>query len=122
MNMHLREYQQECIDSIIKAGSGAWLAVMATGLGKTVTFANLPRTGRTLILSHRRELVTQPRKYFDCDYGIELGPQHSHGEPVVSASVQTMTHRMNDFAPDEFDRIICDEAHHSGAKTYHDIF
>ncbi|QNO18828.1 DEAD/DEAH box helicase [Caproicibacterium amylolyticum] len=122
MNIHLREYQQECIDSIIHAGPGAWLAVMATGLGKTVTFANLPRTGRTLILSHRRELVTQPRKYFDCDYGIELGTQHSHGEPVVSASVQTMTHRMNNFAPDEFDRIICDEAHHSGAKTYHDIF
>lgn len=122
MNMHLREYQQECIDSIIHAGTGAWLAVMATGLGKTVTFANLPRTGRTLILSHRRELVTQPKKYFDCNYGIELGSQHSHGEPVVSASVQTMAHRLHNFAPDEFDRIICDEAHHSGAKTYHDIF
>lgn len=43
---------------------------MATGLGKTVTFANIPRHGRTLILSHREELVRQPLKYFDCIQGV----------------------------------------------------
>jgi superfamily II DNA or RNA helicase len=121
MNIHLREYQKECVDSIVRSGPGKWLVVMATGLGKTVTFANLPRDGRTLILSHRRELVTQPKKYYDCDYGIELGSQHSHGEPVVSASVQTMAHRMDKFRPDDFERIIVDEAHHSAAKSYKQI-
>lgn len=43
-----------------------------------------------LILSHREELVEQPRKYFDCSYGIERAQQHSHGEEVVSASIQTL--------------------------------
>ena len=56
-NIVLRDYQQECIDAIVKAGAGRHLVVMATGLGKTVTFAAIPRTGRTLILSHRDELV-----------------------------------------------------------------
>lgn len=83
--MELRTYQTECIDTIEAQPPGAYLAQMATGLGKTVTFANLPRHGgRMLILSHREELVEQPRKYFDCSYGIERAQQHSHGEEVVS--------------------------------------
>ena len=56
--MELRPYQQECIDTIEAQPSGSYLAQMATGLGKTVTFANIPRHGnRMLILSHREELV-----------------------------------------------------------------
>lgn len=58
----LSEYQQECVDAIAKAGNGRHLIVMATGLGKTVTFASIPRHGRTLLLSHRDELVRQPQK------------------------------------------------------------
>ena len=89
--MELRTYQTECIDTIEAQPPGAYLAQMATGLGKTVTFANLPRHGgRMLILSHREELVEQPRKYFNCSYGIERAQQHSHGEEVVSASIQTL--------------------------------
>lgn len=49
----LRDYQQECIDKITQAEQGKHLVQMATGLGKTVTFANIPRHGRMLILSHR---------------------------------------------------------------------
>ena len=45
--LELRAYQRECIDAVEKAGSGRHLVVMATGLGKTVTFASLPRRGRT---------------------------------------------------------------------------
>ena len=51
--MKLRDYQQECIDTIEAQTPGAYLVQMATGMGKTVTFANLPRHGeRMLILSH----------------------------------------------------------------------
>ena len=68
--MELRPYQQDCISTIETQPPGSYLVQMATGLGKTVTFANLPRHGeRMLILSHREELVEQPRKYFDCTYG-----------------------------------------------------
>ena len=79
--MELRPYQKECISTIEAQPPGAYLSQMATGLGKTVTFANLPRHGeRMLILSHREELVEQPRKYFDCSYGIERATQRSTGK------------------------------------------
>ena len=115
--MELRPYQKECISTIEAQPPGAYLSQMATGLGKTVTFANLPRHGeRMLILSHREELVEQPRKYFDCSYGIERATQRSHGEEVVSASVQTMVRRLDRFEPEDFGLIICDEAHHAAAR------
>lgn len=94
----LRDYQQECIDKITQAKQGKHLVQMATGLGKTVTFANIPRHGRMLILSHREELVNQPLKYFDCTKGVEMSKYHTDGsEEVVSASIQTMTHRLDRF-------------------------
>lgn len=121
--MELRNYQQECIDAIEAQHSGNYLCQMATGMGKTVTFANIPRHGnRMLILSHREELVEQPRKYFDCSYGIERASHRSHGEEVVSASVQTLVRRLDSFNPEDFGLIICDEAHHVAANTYRKIF
>lgn len=108
--MQLRPYQQDCIAAIEAQPPGAYLCQMATGLGKTVTFANIPRRGeRMLILSHREELVEQPRKYFTCSYGVERAASRSAGEEVVSASVQTLVRRLDRFAPDEFGTIIVDE-------------
>ena len=122
--MELRPYQQDCIDVIEAQPPGAYLVQMATGLGKTVTFANLPRHGeRMLILSHREELVEQPRKYFDCSFGVERADQRAEGwEEVVSASVQTMVRRLDRFGHYDFGIIICDEAHHAAASTYRAIF
>lgn len=120
--MILRDYQKECIDIINKKINGRYLVQMATGLGKTVTFANIPRKGRTLLLSHREELVNQPKKYFNCSFGIEQGKYHSNGEEVVSASVQSLARRLESFNPNDFDMIICDEAHHAAANTYKKIF
>ena len=116
----LRDYQRECIDAIPDTGSH--LIQMATGLGKTVTFSQIQRNGRVLLLSHRQELVEQPRKYYDCAFGIERAASHSHGEDVVSASVQTMVRRLGDFKRDAFDTIITDEAHHAASNTYQTIY
>lgn len=120
--MELRAYQQECVDLIDALSPGAYLVQMATGLGKTVTFANISRQGRTLLLSHREELVRQPAKYYACSFGIEQGREHAKGEEVVSASVASMVRRLERFSPYEFDTIICDEAHHAAAGTYKKIF
>ena len=121
--MELRPYQKECIDIIDNLDEGRYLVVLATGLGKTVVFANIKRKGRTLILSHRDELVRQPEKYFDCSFGVEKAEEHSNGEEVVSASVQTLSRdgRLEGFSPDEFHTIIIDEAHHAAAPTYKKI-
>lgn len=122
-NLSLRPYQAEAVNIIDQQSPGAYLVQMATGLGKTVTFANIPRHGdRMLILSHREELVEQPRKYFSCSYGIERAQSHSHGEEVVSASVQTMVRRLDRYDPQDFGLIVCDEAHHAAAATYRKIF
>lgn len=119
--MQLRPYQQEAIDVIQAQPPGRYLVQMATGLGKTVTFASIPRQGRVLLLSHREELVYQPRKYYDCSFGIERADQKSHGEEVVSASVQSLVRRLDRFEPDAFDMVIVDEAHHAAAGTYRKI-
>jgi len=116
----LRPYQQECLASIPE--SGAFLVDMATGLGKSLTFSRIQRRGRMLILSHRDELVRQPAKYFDCPFGIEQAQCVSHGEDVVSASVQSLVRRLDRFEPDEFDVIVTDEAHHAAAESYRKIY
>lgn len=122
MNITLRPYQVECLDTIDAQPPGAYLCRLATGLGKTVIFTNLPRKGRMLILSHREELVRQPLKYFTCKTGIEQGPDHAPDDAeVVSASVQSMLHRLDRFAPDAFDIVVVDEAHHAAAKSYRRI-
>jgi len=121
MQLQLRDYQQECIETVKNKGTGRWMVQMATGLGKTVTFAAMPRDGRTLILSHREELVNQPRRYFDCSFGVEQGLSRSSGEEVVSASVPSIVRRLENFAHDEFSTVIVDEAHHSAANTYRRI-
>lgn len=121
--MQLRPYQEECIRAIEARPPGAYLIQMATGLGKTVTFAHIPRRGRMLILSHREELVKQPLKYFDCPAGVEMAQETAPRDAeVVSASVQSLARRLDRFGRDDFDVIVCDEAHHAAAKTYRAIF
>lgn len=120
--MELRDYQKECVNIINNLKKGSYLVSMATGLGKTVVFSALNRKGRVLIISHREELVTQPIKYFNCPCGIEQGENTSHGEEVISASVQSLIRRLDKFKPDEFDTIITDEAHHAAAPSYKKIY
>lgn len=122
MELKLRDYQQECHDLIETLDPGSYLIQMATGLGKTATFATLKRKGRVLVLAHREELVTQPVKYYDCPVGIEMASHKSNGENVVIASVQSIIHRLDKFKPDDFDMIITDEAHHAAAKSYRKVY
>lgn len=104
----LRPYQQECIRSIPERG--AYLVQLATGLGKTVIFTQMPRRGRMLIISHREELVRQPLKYFDCKTGVEMAGEHAPADAgVVSASVQSLARRLERYAPDAFDVVVVDE-------------
>lgn len=118
----LRYYQEECIQKIEDAGKGSHLIVLPTGSGKSMVFSHIPRHGRVLILSHRDELVHQPRKYYDCSFGVEQAKEHSDGEEVVSASVQSLVRRLDKFDPYDFDMIITDECHHATAPSYQKIY
>lgn len=121
MKLELRDYQKECLEIIDNLEPGSYLIQMATGCGKTATFTNIKRKGRVLVLAHREELVTQPIKYYDCPVGIEMANHKSNNEPVVIASVMSLTHRLDKFKPEDFDMIIIDEAHHAAAKSYKKI-
>lgn len=120
--IELRDYQRDCIEAIDNIKSGSVLVSMATGLGKTVVFSRIKRRGRVLIISHREELVFQPLKYYDCDCGVEQGKNVSHGEDVISASVQSLVNRLDKFDPEYFDTVITDEAHHAAAPSYKKIY
>lgn len=123
----LRPYQQECVDKVNNLPKGSRsVVVLATGMGKTVTGANFKIGKRMLWLSHRDELVRQPEKYFmdlGYSYGIEKADEHSNGEDIVSASIQTISrdNRLKQFKEDDFDIIVCDEAHHAAAPTYRKV-
>lgn len=122
---NLRPYQQECKEAIEQAGPGRHLSVLATGLGKTVVFTYLENMGRTLILSHRDELVRQPEKYYAgrCRFGVEKAEEHASDEEIISASVQSLCQdaRLHMYKPDAFETIIVDEAHHAAAASYRKI-
>ncbi|MCI2046213.1 MAG: DEAD/DEAH box helicase [Faecalibacterium sp.] len=124
----LRDYQKECVDAMRQYEGQAALCVLATGLGKSVIFSEYLRRGvleddhRFLLLSHRDELVHQPLCYLDgVSVGCEIAAEHSRHQAVISASVQTLVGRLNEFNPREFDAIIIDEAHHAAAPTYRKI-
>ena len=98
-----RPYQIECEQAIQKAGPGKHLVVLATGLGKTVVFTHLKGMGRTLILSHRDELVRQPEKYYSgrVTFGVEKAEEYAGNEEIVSASVLSLCqdNRLHRYSP-----------------------
>lgn len=143
-----RPYQAEAIEGVRQqwaAGKRSTLIVMATGLGKTVTFSEIARRvleksndGRVLVLAHRRELIDQAaRTLYDMTGqtpGIEMADERAdmntmfRAKPrIVVASVQTLisgrkdNRRYMQFSPDEFRAVIVDEAHHAMANSYREI-
>ncbi|KAG6035590.1 hypothetical protein E4U40_002146 [Claviceps sp. LM458 group G5] len=135
----LRDYQLECIQSVLSALEQGQKRVgisLATGSGKTVIFTQLideirarqedGRGDRTLILAHRRELVEQAARhcrlaYPDKTIEIEMGSLHATGAADITiASVQSITSkdRLHKFLPSDFKLVLVDEAHHIVAPGY----
>lgn len=132
--MELRPYQKTAVEKIEQEwGSGhrRTLIVMATGTGKTCTFAEVARRmaaqgKRTLILAHRGELLDQAADKINMMTGLtcsrEQAESTSIGEwnSVTVGSVQTLMQekRLSMFKPDRFDCVIVDEAHHAVSDSY----
>lgn len=135
--MVLRDYQQHCHDSILEKWRThtSTLAVLATGLGKTIIFAHViksMRPRRALVLAHRKELIYQARDKIERAAGlpceIEMADEVAstnlfHRTPVVIGTVQTLNSaaRLSRFKPTDFGVIVIDEAHHGTSATYRKI-
>lgn len=137
--MRLRPYQHEAIEAAVACwGSGERraIAVLATGLGKTVIAAFLAKRkaeeGRVKFLAHRDELIRQAVEKIevcsDIRPAVEKADEYADSEEmygksrIVVGSFQTLAHtnlkRAKTFAPEEFSLIIVDEVAHLPAKTF----
>lgn len=129
----LRPYQSEAFGRILAELKlvRATLLILATGLGKTVTFAAVAqyvvsRARRVLVLAHRAELLEQAAatlQRFGLTVGIEQGERRAGDDvQVVVASVQSLQgKRLERFAPDAFGLVIIDECHHAPARSYRTV-
>ncbi|MEA2666702.1 MAG: ATP-dependent helicase, partial [Candidatus Eremiobacteraeota bacterium] len=137
---HLRPYQVEAQQSILEhraRGVRTQLVSLATGLGKTVIIATLPkllslRPGDvTLVVAHRDELIEQIVDKMRVEnpeaiIGIEKAERRAGDEcNIVVATVQTLAEkRLEEFVRRFHRRIslfVIDEAHHAAAPTYRAI-
>lgn len=131
-----RPYQLEALTAIGEAerrGLQRMIAMLATGLGKTIIFSHLlrQRSGRGLILAHRDELVRQASDkvrmiYPEARVGIVKAEEDEVHADVVVASVQTLmrparldrltrsTHNplFGSAGGHDFRTVVVDEVHH----------
>ena len=132
--MELRPYQQEAraaVKSDWASGFLKTLLVLPTGCGKTIVFSkiieDMVRTGsRCLILAHRGELLDQAADKLLQATGLRCATEKAEQTclgswyRVTVGSVQTLMRekRLSQFAPDYFDVIVVDEAHHVLSDGY----
>ncbi len=132
--MKLRYYQKEAKEAIQQewlGGNQKTLLVLPTGTGKTIVFCSLAedcvRDGeRVLILAHRGELLEQAADKLQQATGLGCAVEKAENTclgswfRVVVGSVQSLMRekRLSRFAPNFFDTIIVDEAHHCISDSY----
>lgn len=132
--MELRPYQQaarEAVERDWEEGVRRTLLVLPTGTGKTVVFSKIledrVRLGdRCLILAHRGELLDQAADKLLTATGLRCAVEKAEETcmdswyRVAVGSVQSLQRpsRLYRFAPDYFDVIVVDEAHHALSDGY----
>lgn len=139
MTQQERDYQEQCLINIetdFLANLFQLLIVMATGTGKTVVFAKLIARmrkylpGKVLVFAHREELVDQAIKAIKfwnpgLKVGKEMADDYADANCDVVVSCVASIGRVGAVRLERFgvfDLVICDEAHHSIADTYLNVF
>ena len=118
--------------NIINAGEQRALLISATGTGKTYASAFAMRElgfKKVLFLVHRGQLARQTKKSYErvfpksVSMGLVGAGYRDYDADYIFATVQTLNRdeHLLKYAPDEFDCIVLDEAHHVPADTYQKI-
>lgn len=108
------------------------IVISATGTGKTYLSAFDVREfhpKRMLYVANRDTILKAARessqRVLGCDeaeLGLLTGSSKQHDAKYVFASVDTLRRHMEEwYEPDDFDYVLIDEAHHSGANNYRSV-
>lgn len=128
--MQLRPRQREFVDKCLRAleKNGDTVGVAPTGAGKTVMLAAITKEvgGRSLVLQHRVELVTQNRRTFgrmapDVITDLYTADRKEWATGTTFGMVQTLSMDKNLLTMPKLDFIVIDEAHHVAAHSYKKI-
>ncbi|AZA11187.1 DUF3427 domain-containing protein [Corynebacterium gerontici] len=120
----------DAIDEMQSAGARRALVISATGTGKTILAALAVRASapkRLLFIAHREQILDKAREEFIRvldekreQFGLFVG-RHKHFDcKYVFASIQSLSSKgiLEAIGPRDFDYVIIDEVHRSGAGTY----
>lgn len=130
--MELRPYQVDCVNQLrdgYRQGFRRQLLTSPTGSGKTVLFSFITKSSadkgqRTVIMAHRSEILRQISETLDTvgvpHKVLRAGMATPRLAQTVVASVNTLSRRLDGFPPP--DLCIVDEAHHSAAGTWANVF
>lgn len=136
----LHETQIEAINACnksLKKGKNKMALIMATASGKTIVAISLiekylkaHRSAKVLFVSHLEEIWSHTKKTFDKYLpedmsSVYAGADRNADTSIVLASVRSLYNDIFNkkplFKKDEFDFIVVDEFHHSGADTWEAI-
>ncbi len=123
------------LKKIVANGKDRALLISATGTGKTYASAFAMREmrfKRVLFLVHRGQLARQTKKSYERVFGSTITTgivgagsslEENKDKDYIFAMIQTMSkdESLQQFAPDAFDCIVFDEAHHAAANSYKKI-
>lgn len=115
------------LNEIRGMGNHKALLISATGTGKTYAAAFALREinpKRALFLVHREQILRKARSSFKDvfgdtkTFGLYSGSAREIDCDFVFATMQTMATHFDEFAKNEFQVIVVDEAHRVGAESY----
>ncbi len=117
------------LEAIRAEGKKKALIISATGTGKTYLSAfdvKKFKPGKFLFVIHRENVARAAMKSYkrifgnDVTMGFYTGNKQEKDADFLFSTIQTISKQehLNEFRPDEFDYIVIDEAHRSGAESY----
>lgn len=121
------------IRSLRQSGERRGVVISATGTGKTILAALALKDAqpkRALFIVHREQILKKAMSEFQrvlgrpiSDFGLLAGGVREVDRPFVFATIQSLSQRstLEKFDREEFDYVIVDEVHRSGARTYREV-
>lgn len=131
--IRLRDYQSQALEARTLAtterpAENRQAIVMATGLGKTITFGAeaAAEPGRSLILTHTDELAQQAEAKVALmapgrSVGVVKAERDDTDAEIIIGSVQTLANFERRKRIQSVARLIVDECHHAVSPTYKDV-